>query len=265
MSTLKDYYIAAGTGTAYVSGTQWRAQTFIASSNYTICSVKLKVQRSGYGGGNVIAAIRNTTAGIPSGSDLCSIVVNRDLLEASPGGWYEFIFSSQISLVSGTMYAIVFKGSIPDSGNMVYFTGSGDEYPAGNHFYTNDSGGSWTQYYTGTSDIAFETYAAGAAYSEGTLITSGSGSALLLSEEYVPNPNAEGTKGVWVWGFSSLASEVFVRNNWIPPKPVDPGLTWDEATSSWIADDGRAGGRWRNTLVVIARNESGTSNLLYSH
>ena len=69
-------------------GTNWRAQTFTPSIAHELTSVKLKLYKEG-NPGIVTVSIRATSAGKPTGSDLCLGTIDGDSLTTDTGGdWY---------------------------------------------------------------------------------------------------------------------------------------------------------------------------------
>lgn len=153
-----DYYSTLSSGT-----TRRLYQTFTATSSYTITSVKLLIYRGSAGtSGNAIVAIKATSAGKPTGADLCSgSVAISALTTSTSGAWVEFTLGAGTALTSGTKYAIV---TYNDSTGYHYpriDTASG--YSTGNAGYSTDSGTNWTET---TTDILFETYDSVTAYAK---------------------------------------------------------------------------------------------------
>ena len=152
---LKDSYNTGDNGEQIMFGANWEAQTFTASSNYGIASVKLKLYKF-LTPGIITVSIRATTGGQPSGGDKTSGTTNGNTLTAiSPGEWREITFSSPYSLTSGLKYAIVVR----PAGNALYWrNASPGGYANGAREESSDSGASWTT--RTTSDFMFETYSA---------------------------------------------------------------------------------------------------------
>lgn len=112
-SVLKDYYNTGSTTGAYSKSTTWLAQTFTAGSTYSITSVKLLLYRSAaQAPGTVTVSIRavGTSPYPPITPDLTSGTTDGNTLTANTAGeWREITFSTPITLVSGTRYAIVLR------------------------------------------------------------------------------------------------------------------------------------------------------------
>ena len=146
------------------------AQTFTASQNYDIGSVKVKIFDNGAGSeDDITVAIKATAAGLPTGGDLATgTIAQGDVPTGSPGSFTECILDSSISLTNGTVYAIVLRC---DSG-----TGASDRfswrsdatsptYGNGQACQSVNTGSSWSA--LSTFDMMFETYESGEATASG--------------------------------------------------------------------------------------------------
>ena len=53
---------------------------------------------------------------------------------------------------------------------------------------------------------------------------------------------------------------------WVDDRPVDYDKTkvYDEVTQSWITDDSRGGSRYRNQLIVMAKQDDGNAKIYFS-
>lgn len=158
MVALKDYYNTGDDTQSTTYGTYWHAQTFKASSGYTIKSVKLLLYRTN-NPGTVTAGIRDTSGGLPTGDDLCSGTTDGNTLPTgSPYEWREISFGTGYALTSGITYAIVLRAPSGSAGNTVRWrhdvTSPG--YTDGQWAYSSNSGGSWTA--SSGTDGMFETY-----------------------------------------------------------------------------------------------------------
>ena len=141
------------------------AQTFEASSNYPISSVKIKISRFG-SPNNVTVEIQATTgsAGVeePSGVVLATITVSGNGISTGPS-YVEFTFASPYTLTTGVVYAIVVKVPAPTGSGKIIWDVDDDApvtYLEGSVFTSQTSGdaGTWTR--RGTKDAAFETWGA---------------------------------------------------------------------------------------------------------
>ena len=152
--TLKDNHDTNNNLLSGILNTAWAAMTFTASDSYTITKVSLLIYRAATAPANVVASIRATTAGVPSGADLCEgSVVGSTLTTNSAGTWIEFDLGVGTALTSGVKYSVCLR---PDENIGIYWrvdTASG--YANGNMCTDNASGTSWT---TRTYDGAFRTY-----------------------------------------------------------------------------------------------------------
>lgn len=161
MAVLKDYYNGSTDTQFGLYGDNWVAQTLTATATYNCGRIKLKLLNSGAGAIDFCVSLYNTTAGEPSGSALATgTQTASDFTDDAAGDWYNFDFSTSVSIVSGTVYAIV---AYLDGGNAsddVKWRAKGDSsYTTGATFTSDDAGGSWSS--PGTYDCGFETYLIG--------------------------------------------------------------------------------------------------------
>lgn len=162
MPTLIDYYNTNddnannyGNGGANI----WEGQTFTASNTYTITSVKLKQYKAGNGGGTFTASIRATSAGLPTGADLCSGTLSAATWTSTTGGdWQEITLGAGALITSGVQYAICVRMSAPDGTNYMNWRldGSSPTYSGGQRVYSSNSGSTWGS--TSTQDCMFENW-----------------------------------------------------------------------------------------------------------
>jgi hypothetical protein len=151
-----DSYTTGEDASAGFSNTYWLAQTFTASISYSITSVIVKLHK---GGGtpsaDVTVSIRNTSGGLPYGSDLTSGTTVGSTLPVSPGE-ERTITLTPYNLVKGTKYAIVVRGG--GTGSYPAYVRDDSSIPAysgGNVCYAADSGVTW---YSATNlDMMFQT------------------------------------------------------------------------------------------------------------
>lgn len=145
------------------SGAFWGAQTFTvgtlgANENFNVSSVKIRGSTTGSPSGVITVSIRATSAGLPTGGDLCSGTTS------FPSGteWKEITMSPSYKLNKSTKYALVVRATSADHSNYFGWTYNytGGSYTGGEVCTSTDSGSSWTansgfpSYYTG--DAWFE-------------------------------------------------------------------------------------------------------------
>lgn len=163
MAIKYDYYnggILEASATIYVD--KWIAQTFTTSATYKVFSVKLCLAKNGTPEGTFTVSIKGTTAGKPSGVDLCSYSVTVSSIGLTTSAvWYEFYFTTQITLTIGQIYAIVVRDSSGSTSNCpkIYATNSGT-YSGGGYVASTDGGGTWGTVST-TTDNGFEVWGTG--------------------------------------------------------------------------------------------------------
>ncbi len=161
MSTRYDYYITgddSGWETGIYGADRWGAQTFTASANYAIHSVKLKLYKIG-SPGNITIHIQGVDGSdLPDNTDLAAGTYDGDSLGAATGAWVEIILTSPANLTSGTKYAIVIKALSGDSNNTLCWRRdiSSPSYTNGSDKWTIDAGVTWND--TTNYDLMFETY-----------------------------------------------------------------------------------------------------------
>jgi hypothetical protein len=119
------------------------AQTFTAGKSGLLSGVDLYL--SLVGGGNLTASIEATTSGWPTGSTLAS---GFGAVSAT-AGWVHFAFSTPLSVVKDTVYAIVIN---PTAAGVWY--GSTNTYPGGQAFMAASP---WNTL-ANPADFAFRTY-----------------------------------------------------------------------------------------------------------
>ena len=158
MADLKDSFTTFdGTGsTAY--GVNWCYQTFTTTSTYAISDVALNCWKYG-SPGNITASIRKTSAGKPTGGDLCSVTVADSVISTLPSlAYYTFTFDTSYALADATQYAIVWRAPSGDTGN--YFQAFGYDssgYADGGYGTSSNSGSSWSSP-SANRDMNFRTY-----------------------------------------------------------------------------------------------------------
>jgi len=167
---LHDSYNTGDDTHANLHTINWYAQSFIASSDYSIASIKLKLYRSGDPGIVTVSLREVDELHEPTGSDIDSVTGTTDggtLTTDSPGEWREITLSGPISLTSDKEYAIVLRSS----SDMLYWRVDSNSSYNGILSYSTDSGSSWVTTGVATYDFMFETYSA--AWPAGTIAGTG--------------------------------------------------------------------------------------------
>ena len=156
---LVDFFNTGDDSQGDFQSSEWMAQTFQASENYDIASVKLQFFRTG-SPGTLTVSIRATSGGLPTGSDLASGTFDTSsITTSSPGDWYEISFGTPYSLSSGTTYAIVCRVPSGNGSNyLLWRTDTAAGYANGQRCGSSDSGANWSA--VSTQDLMFETYSA---------------------------------------------------------------------------------------------------------
>lgn len=163
----------SGTTYSAFGQTYYLSQTFTASSDYNIASVKLFLIRSGASAGVVTVEIRTVDGSSPpkpTSTVLCSSVLDvSSLISGSEYRWIEFTFSSPAALTSGAQYAIVASTPVYTSWWRNWTTNP--SYTGGNKALSTNSGSTWT---SATSvDLLFETYSPNEVLMNGSFPMSG--------------------------------------------------------------------------------------------
>jgi hypothetical protein len=140
--------------------TNWESQTVAVQHTGYITAVKIKLYRVG-DPQDVTVSIRETAAGLPTGSDLSSATVDcTSITTSTTGEWITFTLTSPVLVIEGATYAIVVRapsGSTPSNYANWRFS-STSIYSGGSRCYSTNSGSSWTAYATQdyTFDLVFE-------------------------------------------------------------------------------------------------------------
>ena len=163
MPTLKKdiYQINSKLGSgAPINDTQWVAQTFTPSVTGNLDKVYLAIHKNS-APSDLIVAIRATSGGIPTGSDLASETISVGSVSSSLVDNLAITFASPASLTASTTYAIVVRSPSSSGGNYYRWefahsivSGSAD-YVSGQVCISTDSGATWPD--TRTSDFSFIT------------------------------------------------------------------------------------------------------------
>lgn len=138
-------------------GVHWFAQTFNTTESYVVEALHLKLYGEGTAG-VLTASVRETSAGLPSGLDLCSGTIDGATLTTSTDGeWYEIDIDAY-TLEENTTYAIVARGTGINATNNVHwrFDSSSPTYAGGSECSSLNAGVSWAA--DAGSDLMFEVY-----------------------------------------------------------------------------------------------------------
>jgi len=139
----------------------WFAQTFTASSNYSLTSVACPLYRAPTQNPGIVTVNIYAVdgSGHPTGDVLCYGTTDGDTLPTSYGSrvWREFVLNTPVILVSGTKYAIVMYPTESEANDAVTWSGDIDNYAGGNAEESLDHGRTWTASVS-PSDLGFKTY-----------------------------------------------------------------------------------------------------------
>jgi len=137
------------TSSDIVTPTGWRAQTFIASSNYTLSSVTLMMWKfTYYHPGIITVSIRATDIdGHPTGEDLCVGTTDGETLPnvfaLADAEWREIEFTAPIILTSGIKYAIVVRTTESEVYDGVFWNIDINVYANGRNENSSNCGKTW--------------------------------------------------------------------------------------------------------------------------
>jgi|SRR5579883_879914 hypothetical protein len=141
---------------AYCGQTEWRAQTFTASGNYSLGSVDVSILLLSGVSGNVTVYLYAASGNLPTGGVLAtSNSVPYSSWNTSNYSVVNITFPTPYSLVSGTQYALVYRADQAYT-NLRISLDSSNPYANGQASYSSNSGSSWTAY-TG-EDFYFQIY-----------------------------------------------------------------------------------------------------------
>ena len=165
---LQDYYNTGDDSNVSIDTTHWEAQTFQASSNYNLTSVKLLLYRhADHSPGTITVSIRAVSGvpqtSVPTDGDLESgTTVGSSLTTNSVGEWREITMDSPLSLTSGTYYAVVVICEDVGHFALKWRGKSAGNYATGNRASSTD-GSSWSG---SARDNMFEIHGESVSYSE---------------------------------------------------------------------------------------------------
>ena len=251
---LKDYYNTGDDSLVVPYGANnWWAQTFTASSSYTLNSIKLLVYRTSTPG-TITVELRNATGDSPPkpGNTIhaTDTFLGNSITTDSGGEWKETTFGTPYAVTSGTVYAIVVKAPSGDSSSprlaWLYDDSASPGLAGANLVRTTNGGSSWDDF--ASHDAMFETYTGVEEYDEGTKTVTGSGIAFLVPLFVVG-------AGVISLVRESYASRVSWPN--VRPSDYDEEVIYDEDAGAWITVDGSGGSRYQTQLVAIGSDDDG--------
>ena len=110
------------------------AQSFEATSDDTLTTVKLALARTGNPNGNIVVSIQADSGGLPSGTDLSSATATEASADISATeSFVSFTLSSPVSVSDGTTYWIIAKATYgnSDTANINWRGFSTDAYAGG--------------------------------------------------------------------------------------------------------------------------------------
>jgi hypothetical protein len=134
----------------------FRAQTWVATQNYTASQIKVKVYRVG-NPGTVNVALWSIVAGDPSAALATGTFNGNAVTDVTTGEWVTITLSVTVAIVSGTSYAVVLDDASSDASNKIMWRTDDDAgYAGGLYKWSDDSGSTW--YDQSSDDLMFEIY-----------------------------------------------------------------------------------------------------------
>jgi hypothetical protein len=199
----QDYYDTIGENGYSPDDSQAVAQTFAASSNYSLSSIKLYLDRV-ESMTSITVQLQATTDGAPNGTDLASKTVAGSAIPTT-AAWVEFTFTTPVSVTEGVVYAIVL--SVVGAGGWIdwYYPYPAD-YAGGTDWWFNADAEEW-QIYDPDVDFMFETYGEGGSiYIDLAGTVSGAGTITgVLTKKFTNNNTATksrlvaaGSNQIWI-------------------------------------------------------------------
>ena len=150
------FYIGGDNSDNSTFGNNWFAQTFTPTITESINGVWLKGYRVGTPN-DITVGVRATVASLPTGADLVSGSINGSVFTTdTDGDWYQWTFSEDQILASGTEYSLVVRASTGNVAN--YFAwrkNNAGTYADGQMAYSINAGVAWTA--NATDDFIFQT------------------------------------------------------------------------------------------------------------
>ncbi len=145
-----DYHSGGNDVSQTIGINTWMAQTFTASSAYSINGVWVRVNKTGVPG-LVTVAVRQMAVGVPSGADLVSGTANgNNFITYADGDWENISFTASQALAIGTPYAIVVRSAANSIG---WMDDTDNGYAGGQGCSSANAGVAWTALGTGNQDL----------------------------------------------------------------------------------------------------------------
>ncbi|MFA5436815.1 MAG: choice-of-anchor R domain-containing protein [Candidatus Neomarinimicrobiota bacterium] len=197
---LFDHYNTGDTDSFAFFMDAWEAQNFTATDSYSATSVRLKLAKVD-SPGTITVSIRESSAGIPTGSDLSSGTTNGNTLTEDPAGeWREITFSSPIAITESSNYAIIARCEGIFAGWRGDFSAS--PVYSGYESISEDAGETWTAH----DDLVFMFEVYGTSEGGSTVEVEGS-LALTMTLTEFPIVELEGTMQIQ----SSLSGRIYKK------------------------------------------------------
>lgn len=132
----------AGGNNSPVWGNTWVGQSFTTGAAVAVTRVTLTLAAgAGAPAGDFTVSIRNTTGGIPSGTDLASVTVNANTLGV---GANNFDLEIAYPLLGATMYSVIVRHPSGDAGNFWNWTfNNANPYGGGTYLSSADGDVTW--------------------------------------------------------------------------------------------------------------------------
>src|SRR5258706_9803990 len=150
----------AGTTTGTGFGTpNWTGQSFIPAVTGLLAKADIQLFCNGCGATppNLTLAVRNTSAGLPTGADLASTTIPGSAFASGGTVLFTATFGSPATLTSGTQYTLILRPvSAPAGSGYFWIRSSPSTYANGSRVLSADSGGTWSA--DTTRDYNFKTY-----------------------------------------------------------------------------------------------------------
>ena len=141
-------------------GVNYIAQTFTASCNVTAKKVWAKLYKLGTPVTSLACALRATSSGVPTGTNLCSGNITSSYI-STVSDWYEFNMGVGTPVTAGTQYSIILysDNATASYSNAIYWCNNVTNSPDTQETLclSANSGSTWTSY--STSDFNFQVVA----------------------------------------------------------------------------------------------------------
>lgn len=158
---LFDYWNQDDDGQLAFSDQIWYGQSFTASDDYDIESVKLLLYRAGSPGTATLKLYAEDGSDRPTGSALATGTTNGNTLTTDNGGeWREITFASALRLSSGTKYVLIVETPSADGASHILYWRDDETngYSDGRVCRSLNAGSTWSTSATSGYDALFETW-----------------------------------------------------------------------------------------------------------